>query len=114
MLPLLARTYLITALGGTPEVLNGLLAPLGPEDQQWDFRPEPERFTLCEVVARLTWVEPNRRERAVRTRDEEQPFFSRASIQNAGSENTAPSVNLAAFRDSRQQLVDVLRGLDDA
>ena len=53
MLPSLARIYLISALEGTPDVLNGFLAPLGPEDQRWDFRPDPERFTLREVVAHL-------------------------------------------------------------
>ena len=45
MLPSFGITYLLTALGGTPDVLDALLAKRHADDPVWDARPDPERFT---------------------------------------------------------------------
>ena len=42
-----------TALEGTPTVLTTLLASFTADDPRWDRRPDPERFTLREVLAHL-------------------------------------------------------------
>ena len=111
MLPSLARTYLVSALAGTPDVLEGFLGGLDAHDERWDVRPDPERFTLREIVAHLAFVEPNWRERVTRTRGGAQPFFPRVVRQSAAHEQRAPAENLASFRGSRRQLVEALESL---
>ncbi len=112
-LPTAARTYLLTALGGTPAVLNGLLGSLAADDPRWDARPNPDRFSLREIVAHLALVEPGWRTRTRRIRDEDRPFFARASIQNANTESRSPLENLRAFEDARRDWAALLSTLTE-
>ncbi len=114
MLPNVAHNYLINALEGTPAVLNQLLGGLAPDDTRWDARPDPERFSLREIVAHLTSAEPNWLARASRMRDEDEPFFPRLPIQDAEIESRSVSDNLAALAEGRRQFVEFLKGLDEA
>ena len=114
MLPTLARTYLLAGLEGTPAVLAGLLGGLAQDDARWDVRPDPDRYTLREIVAHLATVEPYWPERARRTREEEEPFFPRAPLESDEVLARPPAVNLAHFAASRAQFVQVLRELDES
>ena len=67
------RKYLLGALEATPEILAHLLRDLG--DEEADFRPDPERFTLREAVAHLADWDAIFLERLQRTRDEDEPFL---------------------------------------
>ena len=114
MLPTVARTYLLTALGGTPVVLTGLLGSLAADDPRWDSRPDPARFSLREIIAHLALVEPGWLARTQRIRDEDRPFFARASIQNADSESRLPLENLRAFSGARREWAALLASLTEA
>jgi len=108
-----ARRYLATALAGTPAVVARLLRGAGPDD--YDRRPDPERFTLREVIAHLAdwegvWWE---RLEAVRTRhrpvlpgyDEGQwaidHDYAHADVER----------QLACFAERRRRLVALLESL---
>jgi len=114
MLPALARTYLISALEGTPDVLARLLSDLASDHPRWDFTPDPERFTLREVISHLATVEPCWLDRVIRTRDENVPYILSAPLQDPEIEKNSPLVNLAIVRDCRLRLVDVVKGLEDS
>jgi uncharacterized damage-inducible protein DinB len=73
MMPAKVRQYLVTALSGTPEVVERLLKELPADDPRWDFRPDPQRFSLREVVAHLADWEPIHLERISRMLAEENP-----------------------------------------
>ena len=51
-----ARNYLFTALGSAPALFEHLLT--GLTDEEADRRPDPDRFTLREVMAHLADWEP--------------------------------------------------------
>lgn len=113
MLPAIARKYLIIALEGTPQVLGALLDSLETEDERWDLRPDPERFTLREIVAHLASVEPNWTQRALRIRDENQPVFDSVPLQDEAIGRNNPADNLVFLRENRLQFVNVLKGLQE-
>lgn len=114
LLPMM-RERLLTALAGTPDVLDGLLRPLGPNDGLWDRRPDPARFTLREALAHLVDYEAVWRERFLRTREEERPELPSVDRDRLAVDNnyahSNPAVSRAAFRQQRSELVDSLREL---
>lgn len=114
MLPAIARSYLLTALGGTPAVLNSLLGGLTADDPRWDAHPDPERFSLREIAAHLALIEPGWQTRTRRIRDEDRPFFERASRQNADTESRSPLENLRAFGTARREWLMLLGTLTDS
>jgi len=63
LLPIM-RERLFTALADTVDVLDGLLGTTQPRDPLWDFRLDPNRFTLREVSAHLVDYEAVWAERA--------------------------------------------------
>ena len=75
MLPPPVRKYLLTSVGSTPKILASLLKGVSGEDAVWDKRPDPERFTLREVVAHLTDWDPIHIERINRILAEEEPLL---------------------------------------
>jgi Mycothiol maleylpyruvate isomerase N-terminal domain. len=115
MLPPYARDYLLSALEGAPSVIDRLLADLGPGDPLWDRRPDPDRFTLREVVAHLADWDPIFTERLARTRDEDHPFLPDVDEgQVALDRNYAesdPRESQSRFRAGRAALVSLLRAL---
>lgn len=67
------RKYLLGALGATPHVLGFLLR--GLSDEEADFRPDAERFSIREAVAHLADWDAIFLERLRRTRDEHEPLL---------------------------------------
>ncbi|HEX5322983.1 MAG TPA: DinB family protein [Capsulimonadaceae bacterium] len=65
------KGYLMGALEETPALFARLLD--GIADEQADRRPDPDRFTIREVMAHLADWEPVLQERLRMTRDEDQP-----------------------------------------
>jgi len=65
------QNYLFTALRSGPVLIAHLLE--GVTDTEADARPEPERFTIREIVAHLAEWEPILLERMRRIRDEDCP-----------------------------------------
>lgn len=117
-LPLKAREYLLYALEGTPDVLDGFLQDLAPDDPLWDARPDPQRFTLREIVAHLADWEPINLGRMHRIRTESEPTLPDIDEGQLVIENdyahSVPHVSLKRFRDGRVTLVALLRSLEEA
>lgn len=111
----LMRNRLLSALTGTPDVLDALLGSLGPHSPRWDARPDPARFTLREIVAHLADYEVIWLERVTRTRGEANPLLVRVDPAVLADENdyahSDALMSLARFRERRAALVDFLSGL---
>ena len=117
MQPAYVKKYFLTALNATPEVLEAFLKALPVDDPRWDVRPDPERFTLREIVAHLADWDPIFAERMALTLKEELPFLpDRDEGQTALDHDYAhqdPHAALARFRTDRAALVVFLSGLAD-
>ncbi|HEV2474526.1 MAG TPA: DinB family protein [Chthonomonadales bacterium] len=118
MFPAVVRSYLTTGLKGTPDVLDRLLAALSRDDPRWDFHPDPERFSLREVVAHLADWEPIHIMRIERIRDENEPDLPSIDENQLAAENDYAYQNaqesLARFRSGRSQLMHVVETLPEA
>ena len=114
LLPMM-RDRLLTALSGTPDVLDGLLGPVTPKSPLWDVRPDPDRFTLREVLAHLSDYELIWQERIRRTCEEDRPDLLPADRDRLAVENdyahSDSTLTRRLFRQRRTVLVDYLRGL---
>jgi hypothetical protein len=115
MLPARARTYLLVSLEGTPTVLEQLLSRIAPADPLWDLRPDPERFTLREMLAHIADWEPIYYARLSRTLNEEVPFLSDvdegALVVKNNYASKSPQESLARFREGRAKLLVFLHDL---
>ncbi len=107
------RHYLLNALEAAPEVIEYSFR--GLNDDEADFRPDPTRFTIREIVAHLADWDAIFLQRLQRTRDENEPFLpdfdeGRLVIENnyAGS-NIEEQLQL--FRERRASVVDFAREL---
>jgi uncharacterized damage-inducible protein DinB len=118
MHPAYVKKYFLTALNATPEVLEAFLKPLPADDPRWDKRPDPDRFTLREIVAHLADWDPIFTERMEKTVNEELPYIpDRDEGQVALDHDYAhqdPHAALARFRTSRAATVLFLSGLADS
>lgn len=118
MLTAIMRDRLRVALAGTPDVLDGLLGSLTADDPVWDRRPDPERFTLREIVAHLADYESVWLERLAQTRDEDQPALRPADKDQLALDHDYAHSDLARsralLRGRRMALVELLSGLADA
>ena len=118
MLPPGPKAYLLKALAGTPDVVESLLRGLDHDSAKWDVRPEPERFTLREIIAHLADWESIWLDRAKRTRDENTPVLpNKDEVQYAIDNNYAksdPLANIVRFRAGRAALCDCLLSLTDS
>src|SRR5258705_4276683 len=108
MTPPAVHKYLVVALGGMPDVAERLLKDLHTEDPRWDFRPDPARFTLREVVAHLADWEPIHRERIQRMLEEDNPMLpdvdeTKTSVDNDYA-HSDPHGSLEWIRGGRQKL----------
>src|SRR5436190_13009197 len=117
MLPVFARKYVLSGLSSTPDVLETILRGKESSDPIWDFRPDPDRFTLREMVAHLADWEPIFMERFQRTRSETEPRLpdydeGKIAIERDYA-HSDPIANLARFRAGRASLVTFLQSLDD-
>lgn len=118
MLPSNARKYLMIALSGSPDVLERLLKDVPAGDPVWDLRPDPERFTLLEVLAHLADWDEVFLDRMVRSRDQNEPTlqgYDEGQIAiDRDYAHQDPHANIARFRANRAQVLDFLHGLEGA
>src|SRR5205807_3137623 len=109
MMPPAVHKYLIVSLGGTPEVAERLLKEVPADDPRWDFRPDPARFTLREVVAHLADWEPIHLERIRRMLEEENPVLPDVDEEKTAVDNdyahSDPHGSLEWIRGGRQKIV---------
>jgi len=113
MLPEKARLYPFTALESAPVVMSALLRGRTSGDDLWDFRPNPERFTLREVLAHVADWDNIFLERVQRILDEDQPTLpdldeGAIALANAYAIQD-PLDNLKRWSESRPELVKLLR-----
>ena len=105
--------YLLGALEAAPEVFEHLLQNLSEEEA--DFRPDPERFTLREVIAHVADWDAIFLMRMKRTRDEHEPFLPDidegqiALDHNYARSNVHEQLQVLAAR--RAQLAEFARGI---
>src|SRR2546421_1901501 len=113
MLPEYIRNYMFHGLAATPVVVDRLLKDTRPED--WDRRPDPERFTIREVVAHLAdwegvWLDRSRRI-AEQDQPELQSYDEGQWAIDHGDANLDVGEQQAKFRAGREELISYLRGL---
>lgn len=117
MLPARAKNYLLSGLEANPNVLHHLLKDLGAEDARWDTRPDPERFTLREMVAHLADWEPINLMRLTRMRDEENPFIPDIDEGEIAIKNnyaaSDPIASVTQYVEGRKAVVAFLRELPE-
>ena len=106
-----AQSYLFSALESTPILLAGALSKL--TDAEADFRPDPARFTLREVLAHLADWDPIFSERLTRMQREDRPTLPGYDEGAKAIENDYASSDwreqLALFTDRRLVLTAQVR-----
>ena len=116
-LPTPARLYLVASLDNTPATVAALLSSLPADAAAWETRPDPERFSLREIVAHLADWEDVWRERFERTLNEDKPLILRPDVTERSVERGYADANpqecLARFTEDRTALAAWLRSLPD-
>lgn len=109
-----AISYLFTALKAAPELFENLLQGLTSEEA--DYRHDPRRFTIREIMAHLADWDEIFLERLKRVRDEDNPTIEGldegelAQLHNYAISD--PHQQLTLFRQRRARLVGYLRELE--
>jgi uncharacterized damage-inducible protein DinB len=107
------RKYLLGALETAPEIFRRLLQNLS--DEEADFRPDPERFTLREAIAHVADWDAIFLTRMKRTRDEDTPFLPDIDegqlALDHGYALLDPMQQVQVLAERRALLVDFARGL---
>jgi uncharacterized damage-inducible protein DinB len=108
---------LLPGLDGTSDVLDSLLENVGIDSPIWDFRPDPERFTLREVVAHLADYNAIWLDRFVRTKATNRAAFERGDPAQLAIANdyahADPRASLSRFREGRLAIVNLLKTFAD-
>lgn len=116
LLPVM-RQRIMTALAGTLDVLDALLGNVAASDPIWDRRPDPDRFTLREIVAHLADYELIWNERLTRTSQQNSPLLEPKDAGRLAIDNnyaaSDPIDNLAKIHDRRTALVALLQEVPD-
>ena len=111
------RGRVITALASAPDVLDALLGSIGLADPMWDNRPDPDRFTLREIVAHLADYEVIWPVRIAQTRDIAGPIIRMVDPGQLALDNdyasSDPLLHRKLFRERRTAFAGVLRSLQD-
>ncbi len=111
------RNYLVPGIEGTPETLGELLKELPADAALWDFRPDPNRFTLREAVAHLAEWDAIFDGRIRRTLAEQQPILPDADEGQLALDHdyahADPLQQIQLFRERRAGLSTFLRGLNE-
>jgi uncharacterized damage-inducible protein DinB len=117
MFPARVHYYQLSAMTGTPDVLYRLLSEYPPNSPVWDHRPDPERFTLREVLAHIADWEPIFLERVSRAVEMTEPTLQGYDEGQFAIDrdyaHSDPHANLKRFRQGREALVAYLRDLPD-
>ena len=114
MLPKKTYSYLLIDLDSGPDVLAALLAA-GAGPAVWDSRPDPDRFTLREMVAHLADWEGVFLQRLTQTRDEENAILQGLDEGQVAIDHdyahADPQECLARYHAGRTRIVSFLSGL---
>jgi len=117
MLPTPARNYILSVVDNTPATLSALLSHLPADSFVWNTQPDPDRFSLREIVAHLADWEEVFRGRFERTLGEDRPLLQRPDVsqraEDLGYGQADPTECLARFREKRASLTGWLRSLSD-
>ena len=113
MLPAKSRYYMMHGLSAAPVVIERMLRDTGPEE--FDRRPDPDRFTIREVMGHLADWEGVWMERASRMANEENPHLQgydegQWAIDH-GYAHMDLAEQIARFRTGRERLVTFLNAL---
>lgn len=113
MLPDRVHHYLLAALEAAPEILESVLD--GLSDAEADHRPDPDRFTLREMIAHLADWETVFAERMRRTRHEDRPtlpgYDEGAIALERDYAHADWRAKLREFGQGRALMLALLRGL---
>ena len=108
------RHYLLLDLASAPDVLARLLADTS-DPAVYDRRPDPDRFTLREMVAHLADWEAVFLDRLSKTRDEENATLQGLDEGQVAIDHdyahAAPPECLARYKAGRVKIVTLLHGL---
>jgi len=117
MLPESGRLYLLAALDNTPATLAALLSGFPADDPIWKTQPDPERFSLREIVAHLADWESVFGERFERTVSEDHPKLRRPNpgerAVDQGYADADPVERLTHLQASRTARTAWLRSLPE-
>ena len=113
MIPEKTRYYLLQGLSATPGVIAFML--LAVPNPPWDRRPDPERFTLREILAHLADWEREWLNRLTAIRDRDRPtvqaYDEGVWAVEHGYAHADPEEQLVSFRQRRGELIRFLEAL---
>ena len=113
MLPAKSRYYMMHGLAGVPAVIESLLD--GATEADFDRRPDPERFTIREVMGHLADWEGVWLERAKRMAQEDNPHLQGYDEGQWAIDNDYAHMDVAEqvarFRSGREAMVSFLKSL---
>ena len=114
MLPERVYRYVLLDLESAPDVLGKMLETV-TDPGVYDYRPDPARFTLREVLAHLADWDPVFLGRMTQTRDTEHPTLQGKDEGQVAVDNdyahADPAASLARYKANRAALVAFLRTL---
>jgi len=105
-----ARRYAFIALRNNPRLMREITRGIGPDNPFWDFRPDPDRFSMRFVLAHVADWDPiflGRVEQITTLDQPELPAYDegRMAIDNAyASQN--PHDNLVRWESNREVLIE--------
>ncbi len=118
MLAQLTRNLTATSLASSPRVFERMLGGLGVTNAIWDFRPDPDRFTLREILAHLADMEAVWNQRMRRMLDEANPGLPNVDENQLAIDHDYPHRDpydsLVRFHAERADTLRILGGLSDA
>jgi len=117
MLPEKVYRYLLIDLESAPDVLGKILETV-TNPSVYDRRPDPERFTLREVLAHLADWDAVFLGRLKQTRDDENPTLVGIDEGQVALDNdyahADPAASLERYKASRAELAAFLKALSPA
>lgn len=109
------HNYFAIGVESNARVFQFLLQDLPDADSRWDAKPDPERFSLREIVAHLVDYDSISRERFERMIREEKPELSNWDEGEAAAhyDTRNPAHQIESLLLSRRELKDWLLGLSE-
>lgn len=109
------KDYILKAVETNATVLSRLLSDIDENSQRWDMRPDPERFSLREIIAHLVDYDQVNRDRFERMIRDDHPTLESQDWGEAAKHYDArnPIHQLENLRLSRTELKAWLEGLSD-
>ena len=109
------HNYFASGVENNAHVFAFLLRELPENDSRWDAKPDPNRFSLREIVAHLVDYDSVSRERFERMIREENPELPNWDEGDAAAhyDTRNPLHGIESLILSRRELADWLRGLSE-